>query len=201
MLACIACGETKPEDSFSRMKGARGRQYRCKPCHAAHYREYRKEHRDEERARHRAAYAKDPKRYIAKQQRRYAKDPERFRQAARDRYHADPEIRLEASRTAARRRNEYAGFSLVYFVDCGQGTPVKIGWTKKNPFLRLSEMQHSNPAELRLVGVLHAEHRMEVELHDQFAAANIRGEWFHPTESLVGYIARNAIPASTLVMV
>lgn len=93
----------------------------------------------------------------------------------------------------------------VYFIgeDESGCSPIKIGATK-NIEVRKRDLQTGNPQELRLLGWIDAANSFQLErhLHQQFAAARVRGEWFsiEPTDILLilmragrnGFVAKNA---------
>lgn len=77
--------------------------------------------------------------------------------------------------------------SFVYFIQCGEAGPIKIGLSRC-PNRRLAQLQTAHSEPLRL---LHAEpgDRVDEEgMHAWFAHARIRGEWFHPTIRLIWYL-------------
>ena len=74
----------------------------------------------------------------------------------------------------------------VYFVQSGDGGPIKIGLSCPQGWLtRLSHMQTGNPAELRLLRTVRGDKSVEAKLHKQFKDSRIRGEWFEPTPELL----------------
>jgi hypothetical protein len=91
----------------------------------------------------------------------------------------------------------------VYFIREGHTGPIKIGYAWRIVD-RFNSAQVGNPRELFLVGAIYVaegepiRHRtipkrtkaFERALHQRFAAARIRGEWFHPVEILLDYIAK-----------
>ena len=97
----------------------------------------------------------------------------------------------------------------VYFIREGHDGPIKIGYAWRITD-RLTSAQVGNYRRLYLIGaiyVVEAEpirrgrvcrrtRELEVTLHDRFASARIRGEWFMPTESLLEYVA--ALPPAVL---
>jgi hypothetical protein len=76
----------------------------------------------------------------------------------------------------------------VYFIQAGEGGPIKIGFTALNPRQRLSTLQIGNAESLNLLGAAAGTYQDEQQIHEQFAAARIRGEWFAPTDALRGFI-------------
>jgi hypothetical protein len=100
------------------------------------------------------------------------------------------ETRAELA-AAARRRNGGAGRparpSWVYFLQADGGGPVKIG-RSANPQARVEELQQGSPVQLRLLAVCRGGHRREAELHRQFAAQRLHGEWFRPGTELLAFV-------------
>lgn len=82
-------------------------------------------------------------------------------------------------------------------------SPVKIG-VAKNIEVRQRNLQTGNPLLLRILGWIETPDafQLERELHDQFAATRVRGEWFdiEPADILPvlmragsdGFVAKNA---------
>lgn len=83
----------------------------------------------------------------------------------------------------------------VYFVQAGDGGPIKIGYAT-DVAARLSKIQADNAADIKLLLVLGGDFELERELHQCFASANIRGEWFHPVRDLLDTIELNTPPAA-----
>lgn len=79
----------------------------------------------------------------------------------------------------------------VYFIQAGEGGPIKIGVASKWE-TRFSKLRADNHEEVRLVGFLDGDKQIEAGLHDRFAPDHIRGEWFRPSPALLAYIAENA---------
>jgi len=72
----------------------------------------------------------------------------------------------------------------VYFIQCGEKGPVKVG-KAKDVEIRRAELQTGNPAALIIRVVLVADSEMnasylEREFHRLFKKYHIRGEWFKP---------------------
>lgn len=88
--------------------------------------------------------------------------------------------------------NVYKGAAVtqrcVYFVQAACGGPIKIG-RAKDIEIRLKSLQSGNPELLVVLAVLWGSwHREERQLHQQFASAHLRGEWFRPTDELLACI-------------
>lgn len=75
----------------------------------------------------------------------------------------------------------------VYFIQRGLDGPVKIGVTV-DVRRRIEELQVGSAEELRLLVALPGTPEDESLLHKRFAAFHIRGEWFHPSAELLGWI-------------
>ncbi|NTX08288.1 GIY-YIG nuclease family protein [Myxococcus sp. CA040A] len=77
--------------------------------------------------------------------------------------------------------------SFVYFVQAGDGGPIKIGFSR-NPRVRMQELQTGNAVELKYCGEVVGDQGLERILHERFAAIRLHGEWFTATRELVDYI-------------
>ncbi len=77
---------------------------------------------------------------------------------------------------------------MIYFLQSGEGGPIKIGHTEGHVNWRLRSLQHSSPYELRILGVEEGGRNMEQMLHRQFKAYRFRSEWFHPVQELLKHI-------------
>ncbi|WP_445222199.1 GIY-YIG nuclease family protein [Bradyrhizobium sp. Pa8] len=77
---------------------------------------------------------------------------------------------------------------VVYFFQTGEF--IKIGksdaWRE-----RLSGLQTASPYRIDPLLVLRATPGLERQLHIQFKASHIRGEWFRPTADLMQFIEDN----------
>lgn len=78
--------------------------------------------------------------------------------------------------------------SFVYFIQHGDGGPVKIGRSRE-PDKRIGDLQTGNPRELHLRHVIPGDIRVEKELHRRFWPARIRREWFGGPEYLAMIVA------------
>lgn len=76
---------------------------------------------------------------------------------------------------------------MIYFIQAGDGGPVKIGFcrTRAGVRRRLKGFQTSHAQELYLLGVHPGDLDDEQALHRAFRAAHIRGEWFRPTTDVL----------------
>lgn len=96
--------------------------------------------------------------------------------------------------TPSKVRRSKAAF--VYFVQMGEGGPIKIG-SAADLGKRVSGLDTASPYPLRLLGVLNGGVALEREMHKRFRAHHMRLEWFQPAQALLEFIASNAyLPAS-----
>lgn len=78
----------------------------------------------------------------------------------------------------------------VYFIQCGDQGPIKIGFSKhESAENRLTVAQVYNPFLLTLLCVMPGGRRKEQQFHIQFHEFNILGEWFSPNKELLNIIA------------
>lgn len=77
----------------------------------------------------------------------------------------------------------------VYFVQAGEGGPIKIGWTGGSPSARMAALQTGNPELLQLLASAPGAVEDEKALHARFAAARMSGEWFRAVPELVAFVA------------
>lgn len=76
----------------------------------------------------------------------------------------------------------------VYFVEMGEGGPIKIG-KAVNVQKRVCQLQVGLPLPLRLLAVCDGGRAKEREYHARFASACIRGEWFERVPDLLAEIS------------
>jgi hypothetical protein len=76
----------------------------------------------------------------------------------------------------------------VYFIQGEKGGPIKIGHTD-NIERRMKQMQTGNPDKLILLHLTRGGKILEGELQERFKEHHYRGEWFHPSNQLLDYIA------------
>lgn len=68
---------------------------------------------------------------------------------------------------------------MIYFIRAVESNAVKIGHTTGDDAnARLSSLQVGYPGRLDLLATMPGDMATERELHEQFAALSIRGEWF-----------------------
>ena len=80
---------------------------------------------------------------------------------------------------------------MIYFLRCNCTNGfIKIG-VARDLWQRIDTLKAASPYELRLVRVLAGGRSEERTIHEQFADARHRGEWFRPTENLLRFIIRS----------
>jgi len=86
---------------------------------------------------------------------------------------------------------------VIYFIQCSGTCAIKIGHVSLDEAdSRRRELQCGNPSELVLLGTMPGDLGTERQLHERFAAARIRGEWFRPVPDLLLLIWRGQAPPS-----
>lgn len=86
----------------------------------------------------------------------------------------------------------------VYFVQAGDGGPIKIGYTSSRVADRVAALQTGNPCRLEIVAVAPGSMEDESRAHAMFAQCRLHGEWFAPGPELMAFIdgIRFAVPPS-----
>jgi hypothetical protein len=77
----------------------------------------------------------------------------------------------------------------VYFIQCVDGGPVKIGHARDVGF-RLDKLQRCSPVKLHVIGCFRGPKIVERALHAHFAKSRLHGEWFTPTEELLSLVEK-----------
>ena len=77
----------------------------------------------------------------------------------------------------------------LYAIQAGDGGPIKIGMTR-NPAERLATLQQGNAEHLHGIAAWSGFPFEEKQIHQEFADARLRGEWFKPTDALVDLVLR-----------
>jgi len=77
---------------------------------------------------------------------------------------------------------------MIYFLQCGDRGPIKIGNTEGAVVWRIRQLQASAPYELTLRGVHEGDRAVEQSLHKRFSEYRFRGEWFLPVPALLRHI-------------
>jgi len=81
------------------------------------------------------------------------------------------------------------GLVWLYAIQMGEAGPIKLGVTL-NPAERIATLQQGNPETLHGLAAWRAMPVEEKELHEEFAYARVRGEWFRPVPELVDLVLR-----------
>lgn len=76
----------------------------------------------------------------------------------------------------------------IYLVQAGDNGLIKIGYAL-NPELRLAKLQSDCPFPARIIALIPGDRSNEEQLHRRFRRDRIRGEWFAPTEAILGLAA------------
>lgn len=83
--------------------------------------------------------------------------------------------------------NQSLKISWVYFVQAGEGGPIKIG-KAMNPSQRIGNLQVGNPHEVKLLHCLPDTGCTEGRIQGIFEESHLRGEWYNPTPDLLEFI-------------
>lgn len=99
-----------------------------------------------------------------------------------------PERRTEIEAFIKRqKRRRFAADSFIYFIQAGPRRPVKIG-ISNDPWKRIGRLQTGAPDTYQMLAIMPGGKDEEMELHARFAPDRIRGEWFHKSRELAGFI-------------
>ncbi len=78
---------------------------------------------------------------------------------------------------------------VVYFLQAGEGNPIKIGWSLEAPEQRRATAQTFNWLEVRILATSPGEMADERDLHGVFKHLHVRGEWYTAAHDLLDFIA------------
>ncbi len=82
--------------------------------------------------------------------------------------------------------------NIVYFILDTYSNSVKIGYTTiKGLSKRLETLQIGTPYELKILGALWGDKKIEKKIHEQFNYSHIRGEWFNYSKELEDFISES----------
>jgi predicted XRE-type DNA-binding protein len=84
---------------------------------------------------------------------------------------------------------------MIYFATCRDIGRVKIGYASEVK-RRIAGLRVSCPLELKLEAVVEGGRGVEAALHERFASARVRGEWFTITPEIEGFISANRVAAA-----
>lgn len=97
-------------------------------------------------------------------------------------------IKSAGAAAALRKAGKHGATFRVYFIQAGEGGPIKIG-AAVDVLRRLKVLQTGNVEVLSLLCDFEGGPEEERRLHRHFAAYHLRGEWFHPSVELLDHIA------------
>jgi hypothetical protein len=79
----------------------------------------------------------------------------------------------------------------VYFIQMGDGGPIKIGITNQGIGKRLGALQTASPYPLHVRAILPVDSPAdELAIHERFRSIRMLGEWFLPEPELLRFIGR-----------
>lgn len=90
--------------------------------------------------------------------------------------------------------------SRVYFVQSEANGLIKIG-VAADLDKRVRCLQTMSPVPVRLLGAFPGDRSDEQRLHQAFRPCRAHGEWFEPTNDLVAFVRRAAVPVEELLYV
>lgn len=80
---------------------------------------------------------------------------------------------------------------MIYFVQDDSRHYIKIGFTESEDVgPRVRTLQTASPGAITLLLAIPGDRDREKELHEQFAADRVCGEWFHPSPALLLFLLR-----------
>jgi hypothetical protein len=175
MRVCTFCLQQKATAEFYFNSAKGSYPTRCRECHHAY--DQAKKARDPE-AHRRAARARSARWREANREQQRENDRSQQREwRAR--------LRAAGIKPHAKRMDGAGG---LYFIQEEDHGPIKIGWTKNSPRVRLEDLQVGNPRPPHIVAMMPGTILDETRLHDRFRHLNIRGEWFRPEADLLDFI-------------
>lgn len=86
------------------------------------------------------------------------------------------------------RPSDRLGF--VYFVQSGEGGPIKIGWSQDTT-RRVAELQTANAHKLVLLGMVPGTMEDEAAMHVHFGHLRMEAEWFQNAPEIHAFIVEN----------
>lgn len=81
---------------------------------------------------------------------------------------------------------------MIYFIQDSSTFLIKVGYTGGLVADRMSALQTGCPSGLNLICSMEGDQAKEKELHQRFASARERGEWFRPTPELLLFLIEDA---------
>jgi hypothetical protein len=77
---------------------------------------------------------------------------------------------------------------VIYILQVRGKGQLKIGFTENDPMRRVAAIQSASPYELELISSFAAIAQDELHLHKALEQHRIRGEWYRPSEEVMGYL-------------
>lgn len=79
---------------------------------------------------------------------------------------------------------------VIYFIRFDMpGGPIKIGFTKTSVRGRIKNLQQISPYPIQWIGFFDGHYTDERKAHRKLHRSCLRGEWFHPTEEVLAFVA------------
>ena len=75
--------------------------------------------------------------------------------------------------------------SYIYFIQAGEGGPIKVGFTSMKPERRISHIQTGCPWPIKVIGLIEGDAADEKRIHKQLAPYKTKGEWFSPVAEVL----------------
>jgi hypothetical protein len=82
----------------------------------------------------------------------------------------------------------FARLGGVYFIRDSTANAMKIGYTRDDPRIRLSNLQVGNPHRLTLAGCIAGEQSFEASIHAQRREWRLAGEWFREADATLDWL-------------
>lgn len=82
----------------------------------------------------------------------------------------------------------------VYFIQAPVNGLIKIGVTDSHPSGRLASLRKGSPVALEPLGFIRGDRLIEHAVHVRFWRSRVHGEWFEPTEDLMGFVREYVRP-------
>ncbi len=104
-------------------------------------------------------------------------------------------LKLQKARQEAKLKNKLEPIYIsdhvkgVYFVQKNDGGPIKIGFSAVSIVMRVKSLQTANSNKLNIIGWIDGDKEIEQKLHRKFSDFNKIGEWFYPSDLLIGFIS------------
>lgn len=80
---------------------------------------------------------------------------------------------------------------MIYFIQCGDNGPIKIGYTSDDLQGRIRTLQTNCPYKLELIGRMKGTMEDEKLIHARFLDSRLEGEWFRPSPMILDFIEKH----------